>query len=382
MTHCSSRPQAIIAKVSAWILALVAVFVIGSFLHAFAAFVLVPVVLGFGVVRFLRAQSRRTVPTRWPAILAGNGLVLCFLLSVLFLCFESYFRFFCDQTDALADSLVSDKWYKRHFQRNNFGVRDNIDYSNALTPGKRRITFVGDSFTAGFGVKDVESRFGNRIRQLHPDWEVHVIAQLGLDTSTELLAMHNLTVSNHYQLDQLVLIYNINDIEEVMPRWIEEYKKLLADPFRKSWLCRESFFVNLFYLRWQLRQNAYLQRYFEELAAAYNGPLWETEKTGLSAFINMSRIRGGRLLVVTFPFLHAPVQFRSAHAQLDRFWKEKDVPHLDLLPVFSNLPPAKITINKHDAHPNEYAHQLAAQAIDVFLKQQITNYPAGAANRH
>jgi len=104
----------------------------------------------------------------------------------------------------------------------------------ALTPRKRRVTFVGDSFTAGFGLKNVEDRFVNRIRHVHPEWEVHAVAKPGLDTSTEVEIMHNLTVSNGYRLDLVVLVYQINDIGEVMPGRVEGYKKMMADKFRKS----------------------------------------------------------------------------------------------------------------------------------------------------
>ena len=353
------------------------VFAVGTFVNAFVAFVLLPIAVGFCGVRFFLSRSHRALTARWPTVLAGNGLILAFLLSLLFLGFEGYYRFGCDQTDALTNTLVSTAWYARHWHTNNSGLRDNVNYPNALTPGKRRVTFVGDSFTAGFGVKDVEDRFANRIRRLHPDWEVHAIAQPGLDTSTEVEIMHNLTVTNHYRLDQVVLVYNMNDIGEVMPAWIEGYKKMMTDGFRNSWLCRNSYFVNLFYHRWQMRQNAYLQNYYDEVDAAYKGPLWEKEKAGLNAFGKMTRIRGGRLLVVTFPFLHAPLQFKSAHDELDRYWQEKGVPHLDLLAIFSNLPPAKITVNANDAHPNEHAHALAAEAIDEFLKRQITHRAEG-----
>ncbi len=367
-------------EVIGWLLALVVVFVVGAFVNAYAAFLLLPLALAGCTFRFFRHRSHRLLPAKWRTVLAGNFLILALLLSLLFLGFESYYRFVCDQTDALTSTLVSNAWYERHFHTNALGMRDNINYSIPLTPGKRRITFVGDSFTAGFGVKDVEDRFVNRIRHLHPEWEIHAMAKPGLDTSTELLTMHNLTVSNHYQLDQVVLVYNINDIGEVMPRWMEEYKKLLADRFRKSWLCQNSYVVNLFYLRWQLQRNAYMQNYFDEVEAAYKGPLWETQKTGLHAFGNMTLIRGGRLLVVTFPFLHAPLRFQSVHQQLDEYWTKRGVPHLDLLAIFSNQPPAKITVNAHDAHPNAYAHALATKAIDEFLKQQISKPTETRAN--
>lgn len=361
-------PEALI-----WLLVAGVVVVIGAWVNALAAFVLLPIAATFCTARFFRRRSQRARPDRWPTLLAGNALILACLLSLLFLGFESYYRFVCDRTDAMGNTLVSTAWYDRYFHKNTLGLRDNIEYPMALTPGKRRVSFVGDSFTAGFGVKDVEDRFVNQIRHRHPDWEIHALAKPGLDTSTEVDLVHNLTVSNGYRLDLLVLVYQINDIGEVMPGWVEGYKQMMADPFRNSWLCQNSYFVNLFYHRWQLRRQAYMRKYFDEVESAYRGRLWEIEKFGLLAFQNMTRIRGGRLLVVTFPYMDVGLRFKSVHEQLDRYWKEQGVPHLDLLATFSNLPPAKLVVNAHDAHPNEYAHKLAADAIDEFLRREMTS---------
>jgi len=369
------RVTSLAAEVIEYLLTALAVVAVAVFVNAFAGFVLLPIAAGYCAVRFFRRPARRALPTRWPTLLAGNGLLLVFLLSLLFLGFETYYRFVCDRTDAMGNTLVSTAWYERHFHNNALGLRDNLEYPMSLTPGKRRVTFVGDSFPAGFGVKEVEDRFVNRIRRLHPEWEVHAAAKPGLDTSTEVDLMHNLTVSNHYRLDQVVLVYQINDIGEVMPGWVEGYKRMMADGFRNSWLCQNSYFINLFYHRWQLRRDSYMQNYFDEVEAAYQGPLWETEKIGLLAFSNLTRMRGGRLLVVTFPYMDTSQRFKPVHDQLDRYWKERGIPHLDLFATFSNLPPAKLVVNPHDAHPNEFAHALAAEAINEFLKREITNGP-------
>jgi hypothetical protein len=371
------HPVSWLAEAIGDLLAVGLVFAVGAFVDSFTAFTLLPIAVGFCAIRFLCRLSRRTGPTKWFALLAGNGLILAFLLSLLFLGFETYYRYVCDRTDAMGNTLVSSAWYARYFHKNASGFRDNVDYPNALTPGKRRITFVGDSFTAGFGLKDVEDRFANRIRRLHPEWEIHAVAKPGLDTSTEVEIMHNLTVSNSYRLDLVVLVYCMNDIGEVMPGWVEGYKEMMADNFRKSWLCQNSYFVNLFYHRWQLRRNSYMRNYYDEVEAAYKGPLWEIEKIGLLAFANMTQIRGGRLLVVTFPYMDIPLRFKSAHDQLDRYWQEQGIPHLDLLPSFSNLPPGKLVVNPHDSHPNEFANALAAEAIDEFLKRHIADQAIG-----
>ncbi len=359
------------------LLSFAGVFVVGAFVSAFVAFVLLPIAIGFCSVQFFRSQRRCAEQPKWPALVFGNSLIFLFLASLSFLVLETYFRFVYDQTDAMAMTLVSGAWSARHFHLNSLGLRDNLEYTNALTPGRRRVTFVGDSFTAGFGVKDVENRFVNRIRRRHPDWEVHCAAKPGLDTSTEVELMHNLTVSNGYRLDQVVLVYAINDIGELMTGWVEGYKKMLADPFRKSWLCQNSYFVNLFYLRWLRRKNAYMQKYYDEVEAAYHGRLWEMEKIGLLAFSNLTRIRGGRLLVVTFPYMDTGLRFKSVHDQLDHYWKERGIPHLDLLATFSNFPPAKLMVNPNDSHPNEFAHALAAQAIDEFLRHEIPDRTKG-----
>src|SRR5512141_1616843 len=77
------------------------VVVVGVFVQAFAAFVLLPLAAGFCTARFFRRQAQRGQSAGWAGLLAGNALAIIFLLSVLFLGFESYYRFGYDQTDAM-----------------------------------------------------------------------------------------------------------------------------------------------------------------------------------------------------------------------------------------------------------------------------------------
>ena len=82
--------------------------------------------------------------------------------------------------------------------------------------------------------------------------------------------------------------------------------------------------------------------------------------------------------MITFPFLHAlgaNYEYRFVHEELDQFWKGLNVPHLDLLPLFGQSAPQQITVNRFDAHPNEYAHALAAGVIESFLVTQLATNP-------
>jgi hypothetical protein len=79
-------------------------------------------------------------------------------------------------------------------------------------------------------------------------------------------------------------------------------------------------------------------------------------------------------LVVTFPFLHElgpHYEYVPVHKELDEFWQELGVPHLDLLSVYEPHQGERLTVNSHDAHPGVYAHALAADAIVRFLEKNI-----------
>ena len=122
-------------------------------------FLLIPVVTGGLLLVFGRRIKGSNQRAAWWWLLLGNVTVFIFLSSLLCLGGEIYYRFFYDTTDSLDYTLTSQAWYRRHFQKNTVNCRDNIEYALQIASGKRRITFVGDSFAVGIGVKNVDDRF-------------------------------------------------------------------------------------------------------------------------------------------------------------------------------------------------------------------------------
>jgi hypothetical protein len=335
---------------------------------ALALFVLLPLVSGGLLVLWARSFRRGWATTRWIRLLIGNLLVLLLLLSLVVLAGEIYYRYVCDDTDFFF-SKMTQRWFLRHWRENSLGYRDNVEYANRLEAGRRRVTFLGDSFTAAEGVKDIEARFANRIRRLHPEWEVHVLARPGFDTGDELKALSD---QPEYQIDEVVLIYTMNDICDLLPEWAELVDRFNTRVRRSGWLRRNSYLVNTLYSRFLVLRKADIRSYFSMLLEAYRGPVWEQHKQRLKAMRDLVQSRGGRLCVVTFPSLdRVGDEYQLVHDRLDQCWPELNVPHLDLLSVFRNVPARKVTVNQLDSHPNEYAHQLAADAIDKFLRQQM-----------
>ena len=326
--------------------------------------------LFFGKYAFQKAKQ-----VSWPKLLAGNALVLFLLASLALLGGEVYFRFCYDTTDSFTVTKTSQRWFERHFHQNNAGFRDNVDYSMSKSPWRRRVSFIGDSFTVGHGIADVDRRFANRIRALHAEWDIQVIAQTGLDTGGELNLLNTL-FSARYECDQVVLVYCLNDIDDADPRWAERYAKIDERwrNHRPGFVFEHSYLFNTLYYRAWVHTFPELAGYYRCDHEAYLGAPWQTQRRWLQAMRELVQAHGGRLAVVTFPYMHLmgpAYEFKDVHRQLDEFWRSIDVPHLDLLPVFMPYPPRKLMVNAHDAHPNELAHALAADAMTPFLERLL-----------
>ena len=338
-----------------------------------AAFTLLPVLLAAAVFAWFRVlkQHRRTT---WRAarLLAGNLLVLLLAGSVCLFGGEIYYRFLYDTTDSFGLTKTTARWFHRHFVKNNAGVRDSIPYRGRLTPGLRRVTFLGDSFTAGHGVKDVEDRFANRVRRLLPDREVQIAAQPGWDTGHEIDMLPE-AWRRGYEMDTVVLVYCLNDIADIVPEWRAILERIYEGQ-SPGWLVNGSYFLNVWHHRLKALRDPDISSYYRFVIANYEGPVWERQAERLRGLERDLAARRIRLMVVTFPFLHtlgADEECRAIHAKLNRFWEAEGVPHLDLLPVFEGMEAEDLVVNRFDAHPNEKAHALAAEAIAKFLREQM-----------
>jgi hypothetical protein len=333
-----------------------------------------PLVTGGLVWLFFRRIQGPGAPVAGLRLITGNLLVLLFLASVVLAVGEAYYRYDHDTTDSLSYSKTSQRWFSRHWKSNAAGFRDNVEYADRIQPGKRRFTLLGDSFTAGHGVKDVEDRFANRIRRAHPEWEVHLLAQSGWDTGDELEALRT-AVQRGDQLDQVVLVYMLNDVADILPAWATTHQRIMGDAAKRPWLQRHSYLVDAVVHLVKFVREPDMRNYFEFVRDGYRGPVWQHQMERLDSLREAVNAAGGHLVVVTFPFLHAlgpKYEYRFIHEELSEFWGKRSVPQLDLLGIYQDIPPGKLVVNRLDAHPNEYAHGLAADAIGKFLERNLS----------
>lgn len=345
-------------------------------MHEYDAFfifcLLVPIILLFGLLLFYRSRGRLKI-SKTVFLIIWNSWIVILLLSFFFLFGEVYYRFFVDTTDSFGLNKITQRWMQRHYKPNNFYARDNIDYHLEIESGKRRVTFLGDSFTAGHGIKDVDDRFPNIIRDANPNYEVHVLADNGMESINQLELLQKL-MNEGYQFDIVVLIYNLNDISYLIPNTNEIYDRVYAFHDNMNYFEKNSYFLNTQLFRYFAWQNPDILNYYEFVKDAYFSERWHQQEQVLGQIKSLIESNGGKLLVVTFPFFHnnnEDYKFEKVHDKLERFWSEWLVPNLDLDPEFSKYKKSELVVNKFDAHPNEYANIIAATAIKGFLKNNL-----------
>ena len=312
--------------------------------------------------KFFPWQRRRK-----SGLVIGNALVLLCMLGIVALAFESYFRFVCVETDAFGVSLPARRWFVLHTKLNSLGCRD-VEWTVEKPPGVRRIAFVGDSITYGWGIKRVEDRFTDRIgamfdHSLPGSHEVMNVAKPGWGTKAQLTPIQDLI--RRFGVDDVILCYVPNDIDTLLPT-TDEFdpahppEPFLFDPDR-------SCLLDYVYRTLYLPRVSTVRGYHTWLAEGYaDKTIWRHQREQLDDIIRQCRDNGVRLRVVLLPFIQTAGKEYDAerlHATLGEFFETRHVQVLDLLAAIAGRDPDELVINRRDAHPNERAHRLFADAI-------------------
>ncbi|MGB0716976.1 MAG: hypothetical protein ACPGXK_13930, partial [Phycisphaerae bacterium] len=117
---------------------------LGFIVHTIAFFKLFP-----------REKYRRT------GLVLGNLMVFGVMLGSIGMIGEIYLRFYSVKTEALGLSLPARRWFALHTSLNDVGCRDK--QWTREKKAARRIAFIGDSYTYGWGIIDPADRFSDLI---------------------------------------------------------------------------------------------------------------------------------------------------------------------------------------------------------------------------
>lgn len=352
------------------------------------------IVVGIVLFYVLVTQWRRSKDNPRRRLFLQIGLSTWMVLALLTLV-ELYFAVIYDSTDSFSMTNVSKKWYAVHAdpQRRpleisngaGFNYRDVCDFPKRLADGQQRVCFFGDSFTFGHGIPRIEDRFSNRVaveleKKRPGEFVVANLGDAGIDLHWIELQLTKLFEAG-FQIDTAVYVICLNDIETFHPRhatFYNDFSERVGAP--KFFLFRDTYFFNLMYFR--LRQSSVpeVTNYYEFVQEYYDGEPWQKMQLKLDQVAELCSDNDADFRIVIFPFLHnlgPEYPFRSAHQQIVDYCQNKTIPVVDLEPILSKHVEEGLIVSRFDAHPNERANELAAEAIqnDLF-RDFFSNGPA------
>jgi len=248
---------------------------------------------------------------------------------------------------------------------NSAGLRDR-EYPVARNE-RRRIVFLGDSLTFGWGVEQdatFEALLEQRLNTVQPT-EVINFGHGNYNTAQQVSLFKKKGL--RYQPDKVVVFFFVNDAE--------------VTPVRSAWTpvarLRSVTFLwsRVRGLLSQADSNAGFEAYYRDLYRD-DQPGYHALQQAFVELRDLCQRRGIALQVVMLPELHNLIDFPFAaeYRQVQQFLQSHGIPVLDLSTDFAGyVHPGELWVAADDAHPNALAHSLIADYAFDFIARERTD---------
>ena len=225
-------------------------------------------------------------------------------------------------------------------------------------PGTFRLTFIGDSFTLGYGVKDehtLPTLVEGELRKQDPNVEVLNFGVTGSNPGDEIALLKRYVL--RFQPNAVVAVLFLNDAGGGLT------VRFLG---RARYFTRIRRYSRLIDATVGAIESGILSR---EMARRYNksfadeSPGYRRIQDALLEGHALADKVGFKFVVVLYPVLHRlneDCPFRSIHRKIEGLCKRENIDFVDLLPAFLGHRDRALWVHSTDQHPNEVANQLAA----------------------
>ncbi len=324
-------------------------------------------VIFFGVSGLLLAAL--ALQRRAPRLrsLARGLLITYFLLLFVFAAGEIYFRYFFAESENVT-TYASLNWLERYFHKNSLGFRDR-EWTPADYAGKKTILVTGDSFTAGWGIKDPADRWSDVLAQhLGDGYAVINLGVYGTATPEQLNILKSYPLKNP---DVVIMQYFLNDIDYAL---LQQGK--LPNPQPEPAWVGGSYFLDFLWVRLLSRffDPSYNEDWWGVNYAAYDNYLyWDVHKQEIQDYIDYVDSIHARLIVVIFPNMLDPVRSIAYVDRVAQVFQASG--HTEILKLFDQAAawsPQDRMVSPRDTHPSVAFDHLVG---DLLYKQFFAPQP-------
>jgi len=312
--------------------------------------VVIVIAIALLAVMVVAVKSRKTMLKNILLSIVSAGYCLL-ALEVAF--------YFIPKTNNYGKTLGTEVWRRYYWRTNSGGFRDEEWVQKDST--KKKIAFIGDSFTAGYGIDNPDNRFSNLVATaLQDSFEFYNLAVTGSNTDikTEMLSTVNI------KPDVVIYQYFVDDIVDTRIRF--DHTRPTPNPYKDypqpvTFIIQNSYLIN--YLYWEFPH--FIINYYQNyLASCYNNPLLATEhRKAISNLIAYTRAHNIRLVFLVIPW--TPLYNYSNHLtqNIEQLVSDSAITTINITPALDTIPANEIMVNRHDLHLNERGNRLVADII-------------------
>ncbi len=255
---------------------------------------------------------------------------------------------------------------------------ENRRFTPGATPdsNKAKVTFLGCSFTYGYGVNDNET-FAANIQENHPEWQLENQGVIGYGTVQSLLQLEKIILegetdavllnfsSFHFMRNSLSQTYRKN-LKLGYAHSSESVDTVMADakfPYINSCDCEPQFanWSNM-HENWYGREYLASINWFQTMSEQYKDAKLDEVALTTCLFEKMQKMCKQANIKFGLVCLDQTAETKTLHANL---------PSLPWLDVKFDFEDDTQTFAPHDSHPNAIGHLTIATKIDPFLEKLL-----------
>jgi lysophospholipase L1-like esterase len=314
----------------------------------------------------------RPMGTRLGSSKLTGVLVTLTTVLILFWGAEAYLRVFYITTDGYGFTAMNYWWYSNFYwgHYNSLGYRDHEP--KPVTPGMTTIAIVGDSFTAGHGISNIDDTYPQVLEKMLGDnYDVNTVAQSGWDTDVETAYLGAYYDNLKPRLPQIVVLsYYLNDVDYILfrdkatnPNSVFSFQDLNTP---MGWFVLNFFVPNYAYYNIAQFTSPQKNTNFTDILirAHLDDKVWNEQAGNLQKFYQWTVDHNAKLIVLLWPQLAAIKESQPALQKVRDFFKDKSgVQIADISTVLEGKPTMDLLVNRFDSHPSIEANKLAAEML-------------------
>lgn len=290
------------------------------------------------------------------------------------------------------EQLSAEQQRSEHFnyRLNELLLRDQLPTGPKLE-SQRRVMVLGDSFTFGLGLRDDDAIFPRILeRRLNADLPLAGVSQVVVLNAGRpgSLTRHWLRLWDelhaNFAPDVLLIVFFLRDGTRLLsnPEFFDRIRRDVVARNRASTLYAHSYLYRV--LRDGLDRRRLGEEFAREFRDAYLGDEeetaeWQAAQRNLIELRDRARARGTEIGFAVFPILAGlddDYPFADICELLIDFADREGIASFSLLPAFMGRHGPDLWVSPFDQHPNEAAHEIAAQALLPFVMQLLESEDA------